>query len=77
MLPLRPVPARLPGQPHRDFERGFGGFGGTKVRQEAGAISRCKSDPGKAQPATWKRVLREPTATPATKRTQLLHGVCD
>jgi two-component sensor histidine kinase len=47
------------------------------VRQEAGAISRWKSGSGKAQQATWKRVLREPTATPAAKRTQLLHGVCD
>jgi hypothetical protein len=34
-------------------------FGGTKVRQEAGAISRWKSGPGKAQQAAWKRVLRE------------------
>ena len=34
-------------------------FGGAKVRQEAGAISRWKSGPGKAQQATWKRVLRE------------------
>jgi len=51
-------------------------FGGSKVRQEAGAISRWKSGPGKVQQAAWKRVLREPTATPATKRTRLLHGVC-
>jgi hypothetical protein len=50
-------------------------FGKSKVRQEAGAISRWKSGPGKAQQAAWKRVLRAPT--PAAKRTQLLHGVCD
>jgi len=30
-----------------------------EVRQEAGAICRWKSDPGKAQQAAWKRVLRE------------------
>jgi len=34
-------------------------FGETNVRQEAGAISRWKSGPGKAQQAAWKRVLRE------------------
>jgi hypothetical protein len=34
-------------------------------------------DPSNAQQAAWKRVLREPTATPATKRTQRLRGVCD
>jgi hypothetical protein len=34
-------------------------FGKSKVRQEAGAISRWKSGPGKAQQAAWKRVLRE------------------
>ena len=44
---------------------------------EAGAISRCKSDPGKAERAAWKRVLREPAVTTATKRTQRLRGVCD
>jgi len=32
---------------------------GSKVRQEAGAISRWKSGPGKAEQAAWKRVLRE------------------
>ena len=40
----------------RETERNFGG---AKVRQEAGAISRWKSGPGKAQQVTWKRVLRE------------------
>src|SRR5215813_602598 len=45
--------------------------------KKAGAIGRCKSDPGKAEQAAWKRVLREPTATPATKRTQRVRGVCD
>ena len=44
---------------------------------EAGAISRCKSGPGKAQQAAWKRVLREAAAMPNTKRTQRLRGVCD
>jgi hypothetical protein len=44
---------------------------------EAGAISRCESGPGKAQQAAWKRVLREAAATPNTKRTQRLRGVCD
>jgi hypothetical protein len=38
--------------------------------KQAGAIGRWKSDPGKAEQATWKQVLREPTVTPATKRTQ-------
>jgi hypothetical protein len=38
--------------------------------KQADAIGRCKSDSGKAEQAAWKRVLREPTATPATKRTQ-------
>ena len=42
---------------------------------KAGAISRCKSGPGKAQQAAWKRVLREAAATPNTKRTQRLRGV--
>jgi len=31
----------------------------------------------KAEQAAWKRVLHEPTVTPATKRTQRLRGVCD
>ena len=44
---------------------------------EAGAISRCKSGPGKAQQAAWKRVLREAAAMPNTKRTQRLRGVWD
>src|SRR3984893_7788776 len=44
---------------------------------EAGAIGRCKSGPGKAQQAAWKRVLREAAAMPNTKRTQRLRGVCD
>jgi hypothetical protein len=42
---------------------------------EAGAISRCKSGPGKAWRAAWKRVLREAAVTPNTKRTQRLRGV--
>ena len=42
---------------------------------KAGAISRCKSGPGKAQQAAWKRVLREAAATSNTKRTQRLRGV--
>jgi hypothetical protein len=45
--------------------------------KQAGAIGRCKSDLGKAEQAARKRVLREPTATAATKRTQWLRGVCD
>jgi hypothetical protein len=45
--------------------------------KQAGAIGRWKSDPGKAEQAAWKRVLREPTVTAATKRTQRLRGVCD
>jgi hypothetical protein len=44
---------------------------------KAGAISRCKSDPGKAERAAWKRVLREAAVMPNTKRTQRLRGVCD
>jgi len=44
---------------------------------EAGAIRRCKSDPGKAERAAWKRVLREAAVMPNTKRTQRLRGVCD
>jgi len=44
---------------------------------QADAVSRCKSDPGKAERAAWKRVLREAAAMPNTKRTQLLRGVCD
>jgi hypothetical protein len=47
------------GRPYRDPPVGAAGFGGTKVRQEAGAISRWKSGPGKAERAAWKRVLRE------------------
>jgi hypothetical protein len=43
----------------------------------ADAISRCKSDPGKAEQAAWRRVLREAAAMPNTKRTQLLRGVGD
>ena len=48
-----------------------------KAPSKAGAISRCKSGPGKAQQAAWKRVLREAAAMPNTKRTQRLRGVCD
>src|SRR5215207_11439693 len=44
--------------------------------KKGGAISRCESGPGKAQQAAWRRVLREAAATPNTKRTQLLRGVC-
>jgi hypothetical protein len=42
---------------------------------EAGAISRCKSGPGKDQQSAWKRVLREAAAMPNTKRTQRVPGV--
>jgi hypothetical protein len=45
--------------------------------RQAGAIGWWKSSAGKAQQATWRRVLREAAATPNTKRTQLLRGVCD
>ena len=46
-IPVRPAPGarRIVGE--------------RNVRQEAGAISRWKSGPGKAQQAAWKRVLRE------------------
>jgi hypothetical protein len=44
---------------------------------EAGAISRCKSGPGKDEQSTWKRVLREAAAMPNTKRTQPVRGVWD
>jgi hypothetical protein len=44
---------------------------------KADAVSRCKSDPGKAEQAAWRRVLREAATMPNTKRTQLLRGVCD
>ena len=44
---------------------------------EAGAISRCKSGPGKDEQSAWKRVLREAAATPNTKRTQSVRGVWD
>ena len=37
--------------------------------------SRCKTGPGKAELAAWKRVLREAAATPNTKHTQRLRGV--
>ena len=43
--------------------------------RQAGVISRCKSGPGKAQQAAWKRVLREAAVTPNTKRTQRVRGV--
>jgi hypothetical protein len=33
-----------------------------KAPSKAGAISRCRSDPRKAERASWKRVLREPPA---------------
>ena len=46
-----------------------------KAPGKAGAISRCKSGPGKAEQAAWKRVLREAAVTPNTKRTQRLRGV--
>jgi len=36
-------------------------MGGAK---KAGAISRWKSDPGKAEQAAWKQVLPEAAATP-------------
>jgi hypothetical protein len=42
---------------------------------EAGAISRCKSGPGKDEQSAWKRVLREAAAMPNTKRTQPVRGV--
>jgi hypothetical protein len=42
---------------------------------KAGAISRCKSGPGKAVAGPWRWVLREAAATPNTKRTQRLRGV--
>ena len=48
-----------------------------KAPSKAGAISRCKSDPGKAEQAAWKRVLREAAVRSNTKRTQRLRGVCD
>ena len=43
--------------------------------KKAGAFSRCKSGPGKAERAAWKRVLREAAVTPNTKRTQRVRGV--
>src|SRR5437764_15342544 len=54
-----------------------GRVGKGKAPSKAGAISRCKSGPGKAQQAAWKRVLREAAAMPNSKRTKRLRGVCD
>src|SRR3989442_1532075 len=44
-----------------------------KLARSAGA------SPAQVRPqrAAWKRVLREPAATPAAKRTQRLRGGCD